>query len=174
MEPVYIFDVDDTLINTTACIRAIDEAGNIVFKAGTKVFNAPDSTERLLRPGLHWDFSEFKSLEQIMSEPTKPAFDFLKNLPTFAKIHIVTARQWADMIQLWLYRNGVALSPWQIHCLDRNYAGSVAQWKGKVMDEIIKDHPYHEMVIFEDDFNNINAMLETCKLNDVPATIMPV
>lgn len=174
MERVYIFDVDDTLINTTACIRAIDESGNVVFKAGTKVFNAPDSTERLLRPGLRWDFSEFESLEQIMLEPAKPAFDYLKSLPAHSKIYIITARQRADMIQTWLLNNGVKLSLNQIYCLDRTYAGSVAQWKGKVMDEIIKDHPCRKMVIFEDDYNNINAMSETCELNDVPVIIMPV
>lgn len=174
MESVYVFDVDDTLINTTACIRAIDESGNVVFKAGTKVFNAPDSTERLLRPGLYWDFSEFESLEQIMSEPTKPAFEYLRSLPAHSKIYIITARQRADMIQTWLLNNGVELPIDRVHCLDRTYAGSVAQWKGEVIKGIIRSHPYHKMVIFEDDLNNINAMSETCKLNDVPVTIMPV
>ena len=174
MEFVYIFDVDDTLIATTACIRAINEAGEVVFKAGTKVFNAPDSTERLLRPGLTWDFSEFESLEQIMSEPAKPTFNYLKSLPPHSKIYIITARQRQDMLHQWLLNNNVHIDIDHIYCFDRSYSGSVAQWKGQVIDSIILKHPCHQMMIFEDDYNNCVAMAETCGRREVPFRLMPV
>lgn len=174
MEYVYIFDVDDTLIATTACIRAIDEKGEVVFKAGTKVFNAPNSTERLLRPGLSWDFSEFESLEQIMSEPTKPAFDYLKSLPAHSKIYIITARQKQDMLHKWLLENNVCIGADHIYCFDRNFDGTVAQWKGKIVDSIITKHPCHSMMIFEDDHNNCAEMIGRCGIRGVPFKLIPV
>lgn len=174
MDFVYIFDVDDTLIATTACIRAIDETGKVVFKAGTKVFNAPDSTERLLRPGLTWDFSEFESLEQIMSEPAKPAFNYLKSLPAHSKIYIITARQRQDMLHKWLRENNVHIGIDHIYCFDRSFDGTVAQWKGKIVDFIILKHPYHHLMIFEDDYNNCAAMADACGRREVPFQLMPI
>lgn len=174
MERIYIFDVDDTLIATTACVCAVNPDGKIVFKAGTKVFNAPDSTERLLQPGLTWDFSEFESLEQLMIEPTKSAFDFLRNLRSRSNVYIITARQKQAMLQQWLATKDININLNHIHCFDRNYGGTVAQWKGEVVDSIISEHPEHEVVIFEDDPNNCLAMAESCIKRNVMFQLMPV
>lgn len=169
MKTIYVFDVDDTLIATTACIRAIDKNGNVAFRAGTKIFNAPDSTERLLRPGLSWDFSEFESLDQLKSEPKKISFDVLKELSTDPQkvptIHIVTARQRQDIIYEWLKSEGVTILFKNIHCLDRNYQGSVAQWKADVVNELISIDPT-TVHLFEDDINNQKAISALSEIDD--------
>ena len=163
---VYIFDVDDTLIDTKACIRAIDEHGRVVFKAGTKVFNAPDSTERLLRPGLAWDFTEFESFDQLMSEPLRKPFEILKSLnPEQNRICIATARQCYNELRRWLEVHGVDVNHIQIYCYNR-YVPTVAEWKGSLLADIIcttKSQDPIRVHIYEDDLNNRVAMSRTCE-----------
>jgi len=160
---VYIFDVDDTLIDTKACIRAIDEHGNVVMRAGTKEFNAPDSTERLLTPGLHWDFSEFESLEQIMSETKLPAFWTLggQHGNPNSVCYIITARQKQMMLFSWLMQNNIFVPIERIMCYERG-TGTVADFKARMMYKILADNPNCNIHIYEDDVHNIAAMKAVC------------
>lgn len=169
MKKIYIFDVDDTLIDTKACIRAIDENGNEVFRAGTKVFNAPDSTERLLRPGLSWDFSEFESLEQIKSERTLEPFNVLMAVADKYPCYIITARQRNDMLHTWLNDAGIKIDIDNIFCFNRDYKGTVAHWKEETLLNIIMQEGAGEVHIYEDDVNNLRAMEEAViMLNATP------
>lgn len=167
MKTLYIFDVDDTLINTQACVRAIDANGNILFRAGTKVFNAPNSTERLLTTGMTWDFSEFESYDQLIKEPHLHAMDVLKS-QIGRDIHIITARQCHEELYAWLYGyEGVDIKRENIHCYDRNYPGTVAEWKASVLDRIISQCQPSEVEIYEDDENNLKEMVRVCNDNEV-------
>jgi hypothetical protein len=164
---IYIFDVDDTLIATTACVRALDRNGREVFRAGTKVFNAPDSTEKFLSPGMRWDFTEFESLEQILKEPTLPAFEILKSLGAgITNAHIVTARQKKEMLYDWLREKGVNILYKNIHTFDTNKYSTVAQFKAAVVNQLQYWNQQDEvnMMIFEDDAENIAAMKQQCEV----------
>lgn len=159
---IYIFDVDDTLIDTRACIRAVDESGQIIFRAGTKEFNNPKNAEQLLLPGLRWDFTEFESLEQICSEPTLPAFDVLKEVIKNKNnsVHIITARQSIWMLHDWLWANGIPIEYSHIHCYDRDAGETVAQFKARTLTGIYEGSTYNDVYIYEDDELNANAMID--------------
>lgn len=171
MNELFIFDVDDTLINTKACIKAVLD-GEVIFKVGTKVFNAPESAEQLLRPGMTWDFSEFESLEQIVSEQKLPAFESLKALAEIfpKQIYIITARQNRKMLHDWLFMNGMNLPYENIRCFDSTQS-NVAAWKAQELKQIIKEHSANEVHIWEDDANNRRAMRNVCKDLQVDLTI---
>ncbi len=164
MKTLYIFDVDDTLIDTKACIRAIDKDGNTVFRAGTKVFNAPDSTERLLQPGLTWDFTEFESLEQIMSEPKLPAFEALcRAVQDDEFVIILTARQKWVMLHAWLVANGIDFPIDHIFCYDRSSKLNVPEWKGYVTRCLCKILDIKKVILYEDDPENIKSIKKECE-----------
>ena len=169
---IYVFDVDDTLINTKACVRAVDSNGNIIFRAGTQTFNAPDSTARLLTPGLRWDFSEFESLEQIMSEPTREPFETLKELVAARKkVFICTCRQNQHMLWKWLRRNNIKIPMERIMCYDASEGLSPADWKAyhitKVAHDLNNATGWSEQVVvhlWEDDQNFKDAIFEDLSL----------
>lgn len=169
---IYVFDVDDTLIDTKACVRAVDAFGNVVFRAGTQTFNAPDSTSRLLSPGLRWDFSEFESLEQIMSEPSRTPFKKLKELVyDFKKVYICTCRQNQHMLWKWLRKNGINVPIENIMCYDASEGMSPAEWKAyhitKVAHDINNASGWSTQAIvhlYEDDQNFKDAIFEDLSL----------
>lgn len=168
MKELFIFDVDDTLINTKACIRAMLD-GEVIFKVGTKVYNAPESAEQLLRPGMTWDFTEFESLEQIASEQTLPAFEELKALAKIwpNQIYIITARQNHRMLHDWLFMNGINIPYENVRCFDYTQNYNVAAWKANELKSIIDKYQSTEVHLWEDDANNRRAIRSMCKANDV-------
>lgn len=169
---IYVFDVDDTLIDTKACVRAVDAQGNIIFRAGTQTFNAPDSTSRLLTPGLRWDFSEFESLDQIMSEPHRKPFETLRALvESRKKVFICTCRQNRHMLWKWLHKNGINIPIERIMCYDASEGMCPADWKAyhitKVAHDINNASGWSVQSIvhlFEDDRNFKDAIFEDLSL----------
>lgn len=173
---VYIFDVDDTLIDTKARIRAVDRDGNVCFTAGTKVFNAPDS-KRLLKPGQTWDFTEFESLEQLMSERKRNPFKLLQRLnPARNYIFILTARQCELNLYTWLAKNGVDAGQVKVCCYDHRIP-TVAEYKAKTLASIISSISIlgvPKIHILEDNKENIDAMVSTCGVFGVPYQVMDI
>lgn len=169
---IYVFDVDDTLIDTKACVRAVDAFGNVVFRAGTRTFNAPDSTSRLLSPGLRWDFSEFESLEQIMSEPVRLPFRTLQNLSAARKkIFICTCRQNRHMLWKWLQKNGINIPIERIMCYDASEGMSPADWKAYHITKVAHDinnasgwTTQAKVHLYEDDQHFKDAIFEDLSL----------
>lgn len=170
MKDIYVFDVDDTLIDTRACIRAVDRDGHTVFRAGTKAFNAPDSTSRLLTPGLRWDFTEFISLDQIMSEPTRKPFETLKSLAAdprnVSDIYICTCRQARTMLWNWLALNGIKIPLTNIYCYDASTGLTSAEWKGKTVCSIARKYNQEDCVVhvWEDDKNFKESIFDELSL----------
>lgn len=164
---IYVFDVDDTLIDTKACIRAIDANGNVVFRAGTKVFNAPDSTSRLLTPGLRWDFSEFESLDQILIEPTRKPFNILRELAAKDPNHvyICTCRQKQYMLWKWLAMNDIHIPASNIMCYNAESGLSSADWKAEAVTKVAhlmnQGNESAYVHLWEDDTNFKEAILNS-------------
>lgn len=178
---IYVFDVDDTLIDTKACVRAIDAEGNVIFRAGTQTFNAPDSTSRLLSPGLRWDFSEFESLEQIMSEPHRKPFEVLKALvEARKKVFICTCRQQRHMLWKWLQRNGINVPIERIMCYDASENMRPADWKAYHITKIAVDITWAMdgqrpvVHLFEDDQNFKDAIFEDLSLAQIDYIDEPI
>jgi hypothetical protein len=161
MRTIYIFDVDDTLINTQACVIARDRQGREVFRVGTQTFNRPDSAERLLSPGLTWDFSEFESLEQLFNEPVLPPFKTLSTIRDCKDVHIITARQCKSALYDWLHENFIGIRYNNIHCYDASKYEKVSDFKAATVKVIYqKAQEKVEWHIYEDDEENLNAMCD--------------
>ena len=179
---IYVFDVDDTLIDTKACVRAVDAYGNVIFRAGTQTFNAPDSTARLLSPNLRWDFSEFESLEQIISEPTRKPFEILKELVAARKkVFICTCRQNRHMLWKWLHLNGIKIPIERIMCYNQAEGLCPADWKAyhitKVAHDLNNATGWSSPAIvhlYEDDANFKEAIFEDLALAQIEYVDEPI
>lgn len=87
-----IFDIDDTLLHTTAKIKVLDANGRPIRSLTNQEFN-----NYVLQPGEQFDFGEFRDAEKFNreSQPIKPMMnrlkDVLANSPN-AKAIMLTAR----------------------------------------------------------------------------------
>lgn len=72
---LHIFDIDDTLMHTTAKIKVRDEKGKVVKSLSNQEFNDHD-----LEYGHSYDFGEFRSSDKFKDEsnPIRPAIAKLK------------------------------------------------------------------------------------------------
>lgn len=87
-----IFDIDDTLLHTTAKIKVIDANGQFVRELTNQEFN-----NYQLQPGEQFDFGEFRNAEKFRQE-SKPIAPMIRKLKTIlayagnAKVIMLTAR----------------------------------------------------------------------------------
>lgn len=87
-----IFDIDDTLLHTTAKIKVIDANGQLVRELTNQEFN-----NYKLQPGEKFDFGEFRNAEKFRQE-SKPIVPMVRKLKTIlshagnAKVIMLTAR----------------------------------------------------------------------------------
>jgi pyrimidine deaminase RibD-like protein len=87
-----IFDIDDTLLHTTAKIKVVDAEGNPVRELTNQEFNNYE-----LQPGEEFDFGEFRDAQKFNQE-SKPIKPMIRKLKTIlksagnAKVIMLTAR----------------------------------------------------------------------------------
>ena len=96
-----IFDIDDTLLHTTAKIRVVKD-GETVHELTNQQFNQYE-----LQPGEEFDFGEFRSAEKFNqeSQPIKPMIRKLKTILAHgenSKVIMLTARSDFDDRDLFL------------------------------------------------------------------------
>ena len=72
-----IFDIDDTLMHTTAQIKVVDKTGKVLRSLTNQEFN-----HYTLKPGEQFDFGEFKDAEKFNreSQPIEPMMNRLKDV----------------------------------------------------------------------------------------------
>lgn len=113
-----IFDIDDTLLHTTAKIKVVDEKGNVVRELTNQEFN-----NYQLQPGEQFDFGEFRNAEKFNKE-SKPIVPMIRKLKTIlahagnAKVIMLTARSDFDNKELFLdtfAKHGIDMSRVHVH-----------------------------------------------------------
>ena len=166
---IYIFDLDNTLINTTARVKIGDSYYN------SQEFNRLDLhsigyLSSLNGPGI--DYSEFDSLDQLLKEPIiKETFNQLINAyNSGSTIYILTARYDAAIIQEWLLKNqyGSMVIPLE-HILTRANTSacpgmdkmSAKDFKRIQFYKLLNKFGPVEIHYFEDDFEVIQDLINS-------------
>jgi len=161
------FDIDDTLFNTSAMIRIMDDKNNLV-----KLINNSEFNDYKLKPNEHFDFSEFKSskLFHDTSKPIKKNIDRLKkmldqlNLNSNAgKIIILTARSSFDDKELFLqtFRNhDINIDNKDIIYIERvgdiKNGLPIPEKKSMIILNYLKTGKYNIVRLIDDYIENIN------------------
>lgn len=160
-ETLYVFDLDDTLIETTAKIHCTVYGRNYVLT--THEYAELKSADKA-----QMDFSEFNSFEKLVSEKFKPLFHVWKGLIEGGyNVLLLTAREAKPIIESWLKFCGVEAK--EINQDITDFTGSMFCCvhypsdrlladpklpthlaKRNTLSYILQKHPYHEIHVFED------------------------
>lgn len=171
MKHIFIFDVDDTLIDTKAKVLVRDTNGKVIDEVGTMVHNNRQNKGELGSYTL--DYSQFESLDQILSEPKLPAWRELQYVTKrisevvgttyeFANISLCTARQNKQMLKDWLDYSGIREYRVGIRSVDFERTKTTAEGKALYINELIDQYDGENLRfhIWEDNVDNIKAMRE--------------
>ena len=118
IEIAYVFDLDNTLIDTQAKVKILDKEGNIFDSLDSQQYNK-FGHEFTVKENYTLNFTEFESFEQLMREPLLPLFKKLKNIHDKEgekNIFICTARNKPWMIWNWLTEHGIFIPKQNVLC----------------------------------------------------------
>jgi hypothetical protein len=166
-------DIDETLFRTFAKIL-VKKNGKVVKKLSNQDFNTYD-----LKDGEEFDFQQFKSANifKRTSIPIEKTIKVLRqiyqaSLQSASDVYLLTARADFDDKDEFidtLRKNGIPAghsSNGMIHVLR---AGNIKRGSGSaskkkmIMRRLLKQKPYTNIVIFDDDESNLNAFLSLAK-----------
>lgn len=157
-----IFDLDDTIIHTTANINVLKD-GKIVKTLTNTEYN---TYER--KPGEYFDYSEFADPTILNHERFTKYWKTLKReYMRGTHISIITARPDDTMIRKFFLRHGIDIKPELIFAVGSPnflYSGSTAQKKAKVI-ELLSGLGYDTMIFFDDSEENLKAAKALTKSN---------
>lgn len=152
-----IFDLDDTLIHTTANINVVKN-GKVVKTLTNNEYNTYE-----LKPGESFDYSEFSDPDILKNEKFTRYWNTLKReYNRGTHISIITARPDATMIREFFLRNNIDIKQELVFAVgspDFMYKGSVAQKKAKVI-KLLSRLGYDTMIFFDDNEANLRAAKE--------------
>lgn len=153
-DKLLIFDVDDTLIHTSA---------NILIMKNGKHINTISNTQfntYKLKPGESFDFREFDDAELLSKETFTKYWDTLKReYNKGTHISILTARNDIDMIRNFFLTNGIDIKMELVFAVNDprlNLFGSVAEKKAVIIKRLSK-LGYKTLVFFDDSEDNLHA-----------------
>ena len=166
---LHAFDIDGTLMHTTAKVHVKDHSGKTVQSLSHDEFN-----KHKLPHGHHYDFSEFRSSDKFNKEkPIKPMLAKLKSVhknvkaQPKSKVIMATARGNFDNKEKFLHH-------WRKHGVDIDHirverAGNiethqpVAEKKAEVIKHHLKSGNYRDAHLYDDDTKNLHHFLKLKK-----------
>jgi hypothetical protein len=161
MKNLTIFDIDETLFETTAMIRVVKD-GEMVKLLSNSEYNTYE-----LESGETFDFSEFKDAEKFFHE-SKPIHDLLDevrvSLDSGDDVRIVTARCDFDCKHTFL--NTFRKHDIDIDRIHVYRAGNMdnsippAIKKAIIIDGFLKSNKYNRVSLFDDSMSNLKEFLK--------------
>lgn len=159
---LHVFDIDDTLLHTSAKIHVRNHAGKIVQTLSNQEFN-----DHNLPDGHTYDFSEFRNAAKFRKEskPIHSMIDKVKALTNQNGHHVIfnTARANFDDKNTFLRTfkdHGIPMD--KIHVIragNINMEGPPAEKKAVVIHGYIKKHKYKDVHMYDDSKTNLRSFL---------------
>lgn len=161
MDKIFVFDLDNTLIDTQAKVRVLNSNGDVIDRLDSKFYN-----DNVKHNGKTLDFSEFDDPYQLLSEPELPAMECLINcLQKYPnQTYILTARQDPYIIRNWALLKGLyELKFKNIQCVDFSQYNATHTAKVEYIKSWISDRT--KVFFWDDDVLNIKAAARS--INDI-------
>lgn len=153
-EKLLIFDVDDTLIHTSAKIWVMK--GNEHIKTLTNA----EYNDYKKKPDEWFDYREFNDPKILSRETFTRYWSTLKReYRKGTHISIITARNDARMIRRFFLKNGIDIKDELVFAVGDprlGLAGSVQEKKATIIRELVA-LGYHTLVFFDDNEGNLEA-----------------
>lgn len=161
---LYVFDVDDTLLWTTAVIRVVDAHGKT-----TDVLTGQQFTNHTLPVGHAYDFSEFKNADKFLTEstPIKTTINLIKHIqrtkPALSTIIMCTAREDLDnkdKVLQTFERLGINMSSIHIHRAGNlPQTMSISERKMVFIRRYLKHCSFDRVEMFDDSSTNLSRLI---------------
>ena len=151
---ILLFDVDDTLIHTSAQIWIKSPDGS-EHSISNQEFN-----DYKAKPGEEFDFREFNSQKILDNDiPTKYLNTLKKEYAKGTHIGIITARSDCSLIKKFLLKKGIDIKTELVFAVNDpqlGLEGSIQEKKAQIIDHLIKAG-YETLVFFDDNEGNLEA-----------------
>jgi len=166
---LHVFDMDETLFHypdpkTEAKIHVNNSDGKRVKSLTNVQFN-----NHKLEPNHHYDFSEFKSAD-VFAKSAHPIRKMIKRLKNIHRrnphVEILTARADMDDKEKFghhLKKHGIDIDKVHVRRAGNLDKGTPAERKKKIVSNLIKQHGYHEVHLYDDSQENLTHFLSLKK-----------
>jgi FMN phosphatase YigB (HAD superfamily) len=169
-----VFDLDDTLVVSSAKIQVLDRRGKVVKSLTPAEFNffKHDPKKHSL------SFTEFESADilrnaEFITHVLEKLNDFYRR---GVHVCILTARSSSNMIRTFFLENGIDIHPDLVIAVNDpkyNFKGSIAQKKSEALRDLIAQG-YHDFIFFDDNQENLDHAKELEKEKDVKVETVKV
>lgn len=170
-DKIILFDLDDTIIHTTAEIYIV-KAGKRVRKMSNGEFN-----DYILKPGESFDFGEFDDPNILANSAFTKYWDTLKReYRKGTHIGILTARSNCDMIKQFFLDNGIRIKDELVMAINDpslGLKGSIQQRKSEAIG-ILANAGYKLFVFFDDNKANLESAKELENSYDITVKTVKV
>lgn len=161
---IMLFDLDDTLIHTTAEILLFKD-GKFIRKISNTEFN-----NYVLKPGESFDFAEFDDPKILASSKFTKYWNTLKReYRKGTHIGILTARSNCDMIKNFLLNNGIRIKDELVMAINDpklGLSGTIQQKKAEAI-KILANAGYNTFIFFDDNEGNLQSAKKLEKEYDI-------
>lgn len=161
---IMLFDLDDTLIHTTAEILLFKD-GKFIRKISNTEFN-----DYVLKSGESFDFAEFDDPKILASSKFTKYWNTLKReYRKGTHIGILTARSDCDMIKNFLLDNGIRIKDELVMAINDpklGLSGTIQQKKAEAI-KILANAGYNTFIFFDDNEGNLQSAKKLEKEYDI-------
>lgn len=170
-DKIILFDLDDTIIHTTAEIYIVRN-GERVRKMSNGEFN-----DYVLKPGESFDFGEFDDPTILAGSAFTKYWNTLKReYRKGTHVGILTARSDCDMIKQFFLDNGIRIKDELVMAINDpslGLKGSIQQRKSEAIG-ILANAGYKLFVFFDDNKANLESAKELEKTYDITVKTVKV
>lgn len=153
-DKIILFDLDDTIINTTAEIT-LYKNGEFVRSMSNSEFN-----DYVLKVGESFGFEQFSDQEILYKETFTPYWNTLKReYRKGTHIGILTARSDSKMIKRFFLSRGINIKDELVIAVNDpllGLSGSIQDRKTEAIN-ILADAGYNTFIFFDDNLPNLNS-----------------
>lgn len=153
-DKIILFDLDDTIINTTAEIT-LYKNGKLERSMSNAEFN-----DYILKPGESFGFEQFLDKEILYKETFTPYWNTLKReYRKGTHIGILTARSDSKMIKRFFLSRGISIKDELVIAVndpELGLSGSIQDRKTEAIG-ILADAGYKTFIFFDDNLPNLNS-----------------
>ena len=153
-DKIILFDLDDTIIHTTAMISVM-KSGKCIKKLTNSEFN-----NYVLKSGEYFDFEEFSDYDILLQSEFTQYWNTLKReYNKGTHIGILTARENCNMIKKFFLNNGICIKDELVMAINDpklGLSGSIQERKSEAIS-ILADAGYKLFIFFDDNESNLKS-----------------
>lgn len=166
-ERLVIFDLDDTLIISSAKVKVLDPKNGRVLKEMT-----PEEFNHYTHKGKGMlSFTDFEDANVLRKSTfiTEIMNELLKFYNSGVHVSIVTARSNSNLIRNFFLENGIDIHPDLVIAVNDSqykFTGNIAQKKKQAIHRLV-DEGYRDFIFFDDNSDNLALAKEIENEKDV-------